>query len=348
MSSEPDLSGPRRLSRRALIKRIGFVVGLALLVGAAVYLITDPSALREFADRIAHAPLWAAVVVVVGPLANWVCVGLTLHALNRRHGVVGKGEMLALVGSAWLLNHLPMRPGLVGRIGYHAKVNGIRVRDSVEASVWSMIQAAIAAGLALGLMLLVEREIGIGRLALILAIPLGASLVLALLARTKSEQLGLFMMGFVWRYADLVVWMLRYAAAFAMLGVSITPVQIALITAVSQAAQVIPITGGGIGFREWGVGITASMSARGAGELTMRTAIGADVINRIAETVIVIPLGLACTGIVARRVAAWNRANGGGAGADSGEGASAEDEAVGHAQQQDQPGQPRQQDPADQ
>ncbi|MEZ6165579.1 MAG: hypothetical protein R3B67_14235 [Phycisphaerales bacterium] len=293
-------SEPPTPRRRSTTRRVGFVLGIALLCAAAVYLIADPSELRAFADRIAHAPAWAIVLVLIGPLLNWVFVSQCLWALNRRHGEIARTEMLALVGSAWLLNHLPMRPGLVGRIGYHAKVNRIRVRDAVEASVWSLVHAIIANLIGLGLALLLSPEIGIARLALILSSPLAAMLLLSVLAETKSDQLGLMMRALMWRYADLLVWMLRYAAAFAMLGVQITPVQIALITAVSQAAQVIPITGGGLGFREWGVGLAATMS-KGTAAIDMRTAVGADVINRIAETIIVIPLGLICTTIVTRR-----------------------------------------------
>ncbi len=99
-----------------------------------------------------------------------------------------------------------------------------------------------------------------------------------------------------------MVWMFRYAAAFVMIGIEITPIQIVLITAASQIAQMIPITGGGVGFREWGVGL-ATRAAPGGVAITMRSAIGADVINRIAETVIVVPLGLVCSAVVARRVA---------------------------------------------
>ena len=321
--------------RRPVTRRIGFYLGIALLSAATVYLITDPQTLREFAERIRHAPIWATLLVLLGPVLNWVFVSQCLWALNRRHGVVGRAEMLMLVGSAWLLNHLPMRPGLVGRIGYHAKVNGIRIRDSVEASVWSLVHAVIANVIGLGLALLMDPGIGVAQLALILASPLIAMLVLAMLAETKSDQLGLLMRGLLWRYADLLVWMLRYAAAFAMLGIQITPLQIALITAVSQIAQIIPITGGGIGFREWGVGLTATMTP-GTQGIDMRTAIGADVINRIAETIIVIPVGLICTTMVARRFRnAIKDANL----------ISAEDQPGRHPEEQDQPREPGEQDP---
>lgn len=322
--------------RRTGIRRFGFVTGLVLLCAAAVYVLADPSQIGAFAQQVRHAPLWAAALVILGPILNLVFVSQCLWALNRRHGEIARTEMLALVGSAWLLNHLPMRPGLVGRIGYHAKVNKIRVRDSVEASIWSVVHAAIANAVALGLAVLLDPQIGIGQLTLVMLIPVGMLILLCVLAETKSDQLGLMMRGLMWRYADLLVWMLRYAAAFAILGVQITPVQIALITAVSQIAQIIPITGGGLGFREWGVGLTATLT-KGTQEIAMRTAVGADVINRIAETIIVIPVGLICTGIVARRFKA----------ATGEQQPSAEDQPVGHAQQQDEAGQAREQDPAD-
>lgn len=321
---------------RSRLRRAGFVLGIVLLCAAAVYVLADPDQIRAFASQVRHAPPWAAALVIFGPLLNWVFVSQCLWALNRRHGQIQRREMLALVASAWLLNHLPMRPGLVGRIGYHAKVNQIRVRDSVEASIWSVMHAAIANAVALGLAILVDPTIGIGRLTLVLLLPVGVLILLSVLAETKSDQLGLMMRGLMWRYADLLVWMLRYAAAFVILGVQITPVQIALITAVSQLAQVIPITGGGLGFREWGVGLTASLT-RGVVDITMRTAVSADVLNRIAETIIVIPLGLICTGIVARRFKA----------ATAEQAHSAKDQPVGHAQQEDKPGQAREQHPAD-
>lgn len=291
-----------RPTRARLRERIGFVIGLVLLAGAAAYLISAPDQMHEFLEQLKHAPLWAVVVVIVGPIVNWVCVGLCLHALVRRHGKIGRGEMLALVGSAWLLNHLPMRPGLVGRIGYHAKINSIRVRDSIEASIWSVVHAGLANAIALGLVLLVPNDLSLVTLAGVLVLPALGVGVLAGGLSLGNQRGALLLQGFVFRSLDLFVWMLRYAAAFTMLGIGFTPIQIVMITAASQIAQLIPLTGAGFGFREWGVGIAAKMSAAGSG-LTMRSAIGADVINRIAETIIVIPLGLICTTIVARRFA---------------------------------------------
>ncbi len=325
-------SNPRRSN---MVRRVGYVVGVLLLGAAIAYLIANPNELASFYDEMKHAPAWAIGVVLLGPLLNWLFVSQCLWALNRRHGEIARTEMLALVGSAWLLNHLPMRPGLVGRIGYHAKVNQIKVRDSVEASVWSLVHAIIANGIGLGLALLIQPGVGIAQITLILSLPVFVLVIAAMLAETKSDQLGLMIRGLMWRYADLLVWMLRYAAAFAMLGIEITPLQIVLITAVSQAAQVIPITGGGIGFREWGVGLAATMS-KGTAVIDMPTAIGADLINRVAETIIVVPLGLVCTAIVTRRFRRVMKERG-----------LAENQSVRHPEDQDDPGDPREQDPSD-
>jgi len=300
--TDSQMKAPKPSTRT---RRLGFLFGILLLIGAAIYLISDPESLKEFTEKIAHAPRWAGIVVVFGPIVNWLFVGLCLHALMRRHGEVGRREMLALVGSAWLLNHLPMRPGLVGRIGYHAKINQIRVRDSIGASIWSMVLAGFANAIAIGVVLLIPSDTPLIQLIGYLAIPLGVFALVSFGAFQVSEKQGFLVLGLLFRNADLLVWMIRYAAAFTLLGFEITPMQIVVITAVSQVAQVIPITGGGLGLREWGVGIAAGMASKTT-SVTMRSAIAADVINRVAETIIVIPLGIICTGIVARNWNQWN------------------------------------------
>ncbi|MDF1808190.1 MAG: hypothetical protein P1U42_00685 [Phycisphaerales bacterium] len=329
--SESQIDIPKSSNRS---RRLGFLFGIILLIGAAIYLISDPDSLKEFADKIVHAPRWAGLVVIFGPIINWICVGLCLHALMRRHGKVGRREMLALVGSAWLLNHLPMRPGLVGRIGYHAKINKIRVRDSIGASIWSMVHAAVANGIALGIVILLPADTPLIELIGYLSIPIVVFALMSFGAFQFNASQGYLILGLFFRNADLLIWMIRYAAAFTLLGFQITPMQIVIITAVSQIAQVIPITGGGLGLREWGVGIAAGMASKTT-SVTMRTAVGADVINRVAETIIVIPLGIICTGLVARN---WNRWNPDRDDSNVVSQDLSEDQSVRHTHSQDEPG----------
>ncbi|MEM9372367.1 MAG: hypothetical protein AAGA55_01870 [Planctomycetota bacterium] len=289
----------------------GFMLGLALLAGAVwLVLARDPEALSDVWSRLRAAPFWAAAVIVLGPLVNWIIVSGCLWMLLVRHGRVGWGEMNALVGSAWLLNHLPMRPGLIGRVGYHKIVNGIRVRDAIESTVWSLVLAALAGVMALALAFAVAPEHGVGQVGLVLAGPVLVLAAIGMCVRVAGRTGSALLLGaLAARYADLAVWAARYAVVFWLMGLEIAPVQIIVITGVSQVAQLIPIAGGGLGVREWMVAFAAgwfadtSLPADHAGmREVFDAALSADLINRAAETLIVIPVGLIGSWVVARNL----------------------------------------------
>ena len=277
---------------------IGFAIGILLLLAAVVVLVNSPGMIERIWTQLRGAPPWTIVVLIIAPVVSWVLVGLCLRTLLLRHGTVGRVEMLMLVGSAWLLNHLPMRPGLIGRVGYHKAINNIRVRDAVEATVWSLVFGAMANALVIAITLLVPADLPVLQLAGVLLTPIVLLVIASVPARPRSRGVSLLLLGFAYRYADLLIWLVRYAVVFIALGIELSPVQIAMITAVSQFTQLIPITGGGLGFREWGVGLTA----RQGGHATMQAAIGADLINRAIETLWVLPIGFYSTWWVARRV----------------------------------------------
>ena len=274
---------------------IGFALGLTLLVAAEVVIASSPGMIDELWTKLRNAPAWTVVVLAVSPVLSWVLVGLCLRVLLLRHGVVGRFEMLMLVGSAWLLNHLPMRPGLIGRVGYHKAVNNIRVRDAVEATVWSLVFGALANVMVLSITLLLPADLNAWGLSAALLSPIPLLVVASLLLRSRNASL--LLIGLMYRYADLLVWLVRYAVVFIALGIDASPVRIALVTAVSQLAQLVPITGGGLGFREWGVGLAARQGGH-----AMQAAMSADLINRAIETLWVLPIGLFSTWWVARRV----------------------------------------------
>ncbi len=274
---------------------IGFVLGVGLLVAAGMTIASSPGSFDDLLTSLRDAPMWAVVTIIVAPVVSWVLVGSCLRMLLLRHGRVGHIEMLMLVGSAWLLNHLPMRPGLVGRLGYHKVVNNIRIRDAVEATLWSVGFNALSNAMIIALCFVVPDGTSATRLIMVLVAPAAVIGLLGIAAGTRSRPAGLLLGGLSMRYADTLVWLVRYAAVFAAIGIEMTPVQIAMVTAVSQFAQLIPLTGGGVGFREWGVGLAAKQS----GQL-MQAAIGADLINRIIETIWVIPIGFYSTWWVAR------------------------------------------------
>lgn len=289
----------------------GFALGLALVIGAVVVVASNGEEARALAERLSHAH-WAAVAfILLSPVLNWVLVSGCLLLLQRRHGPVGWGEMNALVGSAWLLNHLPMRAGMFGRIGYHKLVNGIRVRDSVESTVWSLVLAAVSGAMGLGLAFGVPRGSGAWVACWVLGGPVAVvGLMSGGAAALGRRNTGLILGALALRYADMALWAARYAVVFSVLGMVFTPVEIVAVTAVSQIAQLIPTFGGGLGVREWFVGLVA-----GALGLSFDDALAGDLVNRAAETMVVIPLGLVCGAWVARSLARFRRERGGAEGA---------------------------------
>ncbi len=319
----PAPGGQTGRGRPAWIGWAGFALGVLLLGGAVAVVLSEPARFSALFERLRGAPVWAVVFLFVSPLLNWLLVSACLWMLLRRHGRVGLGEMNALVGSAWLLNHLPMRPGLIGRVGYHKIVNGIRVRDAVESTLWSLGLAGVAGAMGLSLALLAPSGSGTAAMGLVLGGPVvvlaAAALGLRAAGGTGSgASRAAWMLGALSvRYADMAVWAARYAVVFWVMGAELTPVQIVMVTGVSQFAQLVPIAGGGMGLREWLVGLTAGSLAQ-----AFDAALAGDLVNRAAETLLVVPVGLISGAVVARRLARF-RAGLGAAGSGVGGGATA-------------------------
>lgn len=291
---EPEAERTRSRARRIA----GFVVSLILLalaIGAVVVSSEDiTGAVRHARD----APLWMIALSAILPPLNLLLIGSSLWFITIRYGRVGFFEMISLVTSAWLLNFLPMKPGLMGRIAYHKRINEIRVRDSAKALGESVAMSAIATGALLGVALLL---LGVSSALVTLgavAAP-GALLLIGVpLARLRSERFALLCAAMLLRYLDILVWMARYALLFALLDAPLTLADAVLITAASQLAQLIPLVGNGLGAREWGVGLVGA--AQGA---TAAIALTADLLNRASELVLAVPLGILATARIARRLA---------------------------------------------
>ncbi|MCC5823174.1 MAG: hypothetical protein LAT64_09775 [Phycisphaerales bacterium] len=303
MTTLPAEPVPRK-GRPRWVGWAGFILGVLLLIGAGVVLFSDPERFRDLIERLRGAPWWAVAFIMAGPVFNWLLVSACLWMLLRRHGRLGLGEMNALVGSAWLLNHLPMRPGLIGRVGYHKLVNGIRVRDAIESTLWSLGLAGLAGVMAFTLAWMMPAGAGVTTVVLVLAGPVGVVGVLAALARAAGWTNAFWLLGaLAVRYADMGIWAARYAVVFWVMGVEVTPVQVVMVTAVSQVAQLVPIAGGGMGLREWLVGLTAGSLFQ-----AFDAALAGDLINRAVETLIVVPVGLISGAVVARRIARFRAA----------------------------------------
>lgn len=297
--------GPSPAKRRRAI--IGGVIGLILIVGAVVAVAMRRSELSGVWHALVYAPAWMFTLALLSPLMNLGLVSLALWMITSKHGPVRPGEMLALVSGAWLLNYLPMRPGMFGRIAYHRKINGIPLTTSAALLMLSMglTAAAIALLVVLGLALRLTDSLGVE-----IGIIAGTGAGLGLTA------LGLGLAGRPWRvagavflrYLDTLVWVGRYWLVFKMIGHALSFEQACAIAAVSQAATAIPIAGNGLGLREWAVGLSmAALPAwfmqEGATEGQATTlGLAGDLVNRGIEMAVAVPVGLLGMGWVARRL----------------------------------------------
>lgn len=277
----------------------GFAIGLALFAAALWAVTSQRGTLDDAIAQAADAPLWLVIAVIAMPVINVLIISQAFHALTRRYGDVRRGEMAAVVSSAWLLNYLPMRVGMIGRFAYHKKCNGIRVTDSLRILVESMALSAAAVLLLFAIAALVRFGLGdppAGVIAAILIAPLiggaFASLVFALPASPRHRPgIGARCIAWTLRYADAAIWVARYAAVFAMIGKPISLEQAVIVAAVGQAALMVPISGNGLGIREWAVGFTAEAG------------LVADVLNRAAELSGAIVAGLIGGWVASRNVA---------------------------------------------
>ncbi len=289
---------PSSEQRAARARRIvSFAIGI-LLVAAAVWAVMGgQNALDELSTRIADAPIHLKLLTVALPILNWTLISISFWLLSRRYGVVRIGEMHALIGSAWLLNYLPMRPGMIGRIAYHKSINSIRVTDSIRITITSVVLTAVAVCTLLCLSLIaldLRSEIAW----LVLAAP-GIGLliiggVIAVRTRSVFSPVAAITLATAVRFFDILTWVARYAVVFALIGEPLTIAQAALVTAVSQVAMMIPLAGNGLGIREWGIGLTVPLASGAASSVGLT----ADLLNRAAELIVAVPVGLASAGIL--------------------------------------------------
>lgn len=294
---EPAALEPR--SRRDPKRIIGSLVGVALFVGAVAFAFRGGAEPVQVLQALRAAPPWLVLLLVALPVANWVLISLSFWFPMSRLGRIALGEMLAVIGAAWLLNYLPLRPGLLGRIAYHKAVNQISVRGSVAVSILGLVLGAVGVAYTLLAAALMPQDAMPGAWLGVLGLPLIASLISVPLAGAGRSWLAL---AFLFRYADLLVWIARYAVVFHLSDLEIGLPQATAFAAVSQLAVAIPLVGNGLGLREWGIGLVAANwpLPLTAAAIAMPQAITADLLNRAAEVLVAVPVGLAGTLWLAR------------------------------------------------
>lgn len=290
MSSEQPSSRAR--SRARLVAQI---VGYLLLVGAIVVAATQGDSWGEVSDRLRTASPSLVALLAGCVFANLALTGLVFSVLMRPYGRVGLWEMQWLIASSTLLNLLPLKPGLVGRVAYHRSVNGIPIAGSIR----TIIEGLALSGLAVSLVLtgqLIAQEWG-GGVVWSLAPALVIGLAFAAVPRTRRRGIAL-----LFRIADLVIWAIRYWAVFHIIGQPLQPTAALAMASAAVLASALPLAGNGLGLREWVIGLLAPTLAG----CDVSLGVTADLIHRVAELVILAPAGSLATLWVMRR---WKRSN---------------------------------------
>lgn len=298
-------AAPPALARQRAWSIALFAFGLCLL-GAAVWVVTRQStALADAWAAAKTAPPWMIAAIGLLPLANWLLSSLIFWIITSRYGRVGLWEMSALLGSAWLLNMLPLKPGLVGRVAYHRAISGIPVATSIIALALAFGSGIVGIALAVALAMPATRT----ATQVIVGVMVVSAPVLWGVAQSRGklsapDLAARCMLAALIRALDTYIWAIRYALVFKIVGIEgLSPGVVVAIAGVSQIAGQFPVQ---FGLREWVVGWAASQtgtSARAAAGLAaLAPGLTADLINRACEIACALPVGLICSAWVFRRL----------------------------------------------
>lgn len=276
------------------IRLAGLIVGLALIASAVFVLWDRRAQVNDALDALSNPSPWLLALLPLCVFGNLALTSLMFHQLMRRYGNVRCAEMQALIAASALANYLPLRPGLFGRVAYHAAVNKIPAKHSLMTIVQAIALTGIGAGVLL-LILLVANLAPAVPVWLLLCVPPVALLVSMIALRGSNHALwcgaGLA------RYGDLLLWIARYAIAFALIGAPIDLTGAVAFACVGTLATMIPLSSNGLGLREWAVGLLAAQFAAN----TLELGITAELVNRAAEILVIAIAGTIGAAWLARR-----------------------------------------------
>ncbi len=301
--------------RRQLRAAAGFLLGAILFAAAVWVLWKDRSDLEAALRHARSAPWWAITLLVMLPWCSWTLTSTMYWQLMNRDDRAGTRqhvpltEMHAVLASAWLMNYLPTRPGMLGRLAYHKIVNDIPLSESVPASFTAIICGLFGMGCLTGVALTAHAlQLPPLGAAVLLIAPVAAASATALLNRT-NERSRRTAWAICTRYIDVLSWLARYALIFHILHRPLSLLEAASLTVVSQAASMVPLVGNGLGIREWANALLAPLlpawmrpSAIGTAALAKHLTLSAELIHRAAELAAAIPVGLICGTWLAKRV----------------------------------------------
>jgi hypothetical protein len=276
------------------MRRVGALIGLVLLCAALVLAWRQREVVRQALGSIQQLPtrviVLNAAILFGSVIANLFLSGMLFGALTSRYGKVGFIEMQALIASATLLNFVPMRAGMLGRIAYHKAYNQIGVAQSATVIVQAVVLSGGAAAYVV-LAVLTALRVPVS-LWLLMVLPLAVLGVAAAIFR----PMRVFIAAAAIRYLDLLVTAARYHAAFALIGSPINVSGALAFACISIIATMVPFLSNGLGLREWTIGLVAPLLT----PYQMTLGITADLVNRAAEIIVAVIMGLIGMVVLAR------------------------------------------------
>jgi hypothetical protein len=297
-----DIKGPTLLPKglndqsrlkpglRVWLTRIGFLVGLALLVGAIIMVWQEHERVAEALDAMRNPAPGLVVLLIAGVVANVLLTGLLFSLLVSRYGHVGLLEMQAVMAAAMLLNFLPARPGLFGRIAYHRAVNRIRTIDSGKTIIQASVLSLCISGY-LGAVVVLSRSTGLSLwYGGLLPIPI-------LIGVAQHPRLRIWALAALVRYFEVHVWSVRYLVSFALIDSHIDPNVALALACLSVITTMMPFVSNGLGLREWTIGLLLPTLTA----YSLQLGVTAELVNRAAEIVVIVVLGLAGIGWLTHR-----------------------------------------------
>jgi hypothetical protein len=290
---------------------IGSFVGLALFAAAVWVVASHWSDIATSMQEAARARWWTIPTLIILPWLSCALAAAMYHQLLNRDDPaaprVAYREGLAVIACTWLMNYLPARPGMFGRLAYHKIVNDMPLKHSISMSIVA-VTCAGASVLLLILVAIFARVLPDSTIAAAVLLPLPAALLAIVgVSLSRRELVRRYLFACAVRYLDVLTWLGRYLCAFAALGRPLALSEAVALTAISQAAMVVPLVSNGLGLREWAVGVLGPAlpaSMRSAPALSFSVSLTGDLLHRVADILAAVPAGLIGSYIVSRNLKA--------------------------------------------
>ena len=279
---------------RAITSIASLALGVVVAGCAAWAVFKNSSVFGAAGTAISGAPVWLAALL---PLLVVPAIALsagTMRCTTALWDRIRFSEMLMLVASCTLVNYLPLRPSLAGRAAYlHIKHKIPLQRTVLVLMVLSGVTLVVA--LLGGITVAGDVYLGIPwwTNALLMCTSLGL-----LGALSPNKKVAILARATLWRMSEVANSALRLYVCFRLIG---SPIDMRAALAggiVSVLAGIIPLVPSGLGIREWGVGLVGPALHA----YTLDVGLAADLLNRAADLVVIVPWGTWATARAARSI----------------------------------------------